>query len=93
VKHDLHLPGRVVSLVPLDPSYAEGLAALGDADAYAWHTSTLPLTTEAAAHSLEALLEIADNARSAADTAYFSIQRAEWPGVRRGLLARTEPEG
>ena len=26
-----------------------------------------------------------------ADTAYFSIVRADWPGVRRGLLARTEP--
>jgi RimJ/RimL family protein N-acetyltransferase len=25
-----------------------------------------------------------------ADTAYFSILRAEWPGVRRGLLARLE---
>jgi RimJ/RimL family protein N-acetyltransferase len=27
-----------------------------------------------------------------ADTAYFSILRAEWPDVRRGLLARTQPE-
>ena len=26
-----------------------------------------------------------------ADTAYFSILRAEWPVVRDGLLARTEP--
>jgi RimJ/RimL family protein N-acetyltransferase len=192
VEHDLHLPGPVVSLVPLVPSYAEALAALGDVDAYAWHTSELPLTTEAAAASIEGLLanptvlafavtstsdgglrgmtsfyehapvvprvEIghtyygrrfwggatnphtklqmlthafdtwscervalrcdADNTRSAAaiqrlgatpegvlrghrrrhdgtvaDTAYFSILRAEWPQVRRGLLARTEPDG
>jgi RimJ/RimL family protein N-acetyltransferase len=27
-----------------------------------------------------------------ADTAYFSIVRAEWPDVRRGLLARLEPD-
>ena len=26
-----------------------------------------------------------------ADTAYFSILRAEWPDVRRALVARTEP--
>ena len=26
-----------------------------------------------------------------ADTAYFSVVRAEWPAVRDGLLARTEP--
>ena len=28
-----------------------------------------------------------------ADTAYFSIVRAQWPEVRAGLLARTEPVG
>ena len=28
-----------------------------------------------------------------ADTAYFSIVREEWPGVRRALLTRLEPDG
>lgn len=190
MEHDLHLTGPVVCLVPLAASHAEGLAAIGDVEAYAWHTSRLPITTEAAAESIAGLLadpsvlalavtstsdgtlrgitsfyehapvvprvEIghtyyarrfwggetnphtklqmlehafgswscervalrcdAENARSAAaiqrlgakpegvlrghrrrhdgtvaDTAYFSILRAEWPNVRLGLTARTEP--
>jgi N-acetyltransferase len=190
VDHDLHLPGPVVSLVPLRTGHAEALAGLGDPDAYAWHTSRPPLTPDAARRSIEDLaanptctalavtdtadgslrgitsfyehapsvprVEIghtfygrrfwggatnphtkllmlghafgvwacervalrcdADNARSAAairrlgarpegvlrshrrrhdgtvaDTAYFSIVRAEWPEVRRGLQARVEP--
>jgi N-acetyltransferase len=192
VEHDLRLPGPVVSLVPLEPRHAVPLAALGDADAYAWHTSPPPLTSEAALASISRLMadptvlalavtDTADgslrgitsfyehvrsvprveightfygrrfwggetnphakllmlghafgvwscervalrcdaaNARSAAaiqrlgarqegvlrghrrrhdgtvaDTAYFSIVRAEWPAVRRGLLARVEPRG
>jgi RimJ/RimL family protein N-acetyltransferase len=190
VDHDLHLAGPVVSLVPLVAAHAEQLAALGDADAFAWHTSAPPLTPDAARANIAALaadpsvvalavldtgdgslrgitsfydhvravprVEIghtfygrrfwggptnphtkllmlghafetwscervalrcdAANARSAgaiqrlgarpegvlrghrrrhdgtvADTAYFSILRAEWPEVRRGLVARVEP--
>ena len=190
VDHDLHLTGPVVSLVPLRPDHAEGLAAISDAESLAWHTQPLPLTPKVARANIEALLanpgttalavlstdggdlrgitsfydhvpsvprvEIghthygrrfwggrtnphtkllllthafatwacervalrcdAANARSAgaiqrlgarpegvlrshrrrhdgtvADTAYFSIVRADWPEVRRGLLARTEP--
>jgi RimJ/RimL family protein N-acetyltransferase len=190
VEHDLHLTGPVVTLVALATGHAAALAALGDAAAYAWHTSPLPLTPGTARQSIEALLENpttlafavtssgdgglrgitsfyehvpsvprveightyygrdfwggdtnphtkllmlghafdvwscervalrcdAANTRSAgaiqrlgarpegvlrghrrrhdgtvADTAYFSILRAEWPGVRDGLLARTEP--
>lgn len=190
MEHDLHLPGPVVSLVPLAVEHADQLAALGDLDAYAWHTSPPPMTTAAAfasiydlqlnptvlalavtstdtgelrgmtsfyehvrsvprveightyygrrfwggetnphtkllmlAHAFDvwscervALRCDADNARSAAaiqrlgakpegvlrghrrrhdgtvaDTAYFSVLRAEWPDVRRGLLARVEP--
>ena len=190
MEHDLHLPGPVVSLVPLAPEHAEQLADIGDAEAYAWHTSPRPLTPELAMDSIVRLtadptvlalavietasgdlrgvtsfyehaasvprVEIghtyyarrhwggdtnphtklqmlthafetwacervalrcdADNARSAAaiqrlgakpegvlrshrrrydgtvaDTAYFSIIRAEWPEVRRSLLTRVEP--
>jgi N-acetyltransferase len=190
VDHDLHLPGPVVSLVPLTVRHAAALARLGDAAAYAWHTSPPPLTEAVARESIEGLLAdptmvplaVADtgdgslrgttsfyehapgvprveightfygrrfwggvtnphtkllmlthafetwscervalrcdaaNERSArairrlgaqpegvlrahrrrhdgtvADTAYFSVLRAEWPGVRRGLLARLEP--
>jgi RimJ/RimL family protein N-acetyltransferase len=190
VDHDLQLPGPVVSLVPLVPGHAEPLADIGDAEAYAWHTSPPPLTPELAMASILrltadptvlpfAVIDTADgclrgitsfyehvasvprveightyygrkwwggttnphakllmlthafetwacervalrcdagNARSAAaiqrlgaraegvqrshrrrhdgtvaDTAYFSIVRAEWPEVRRGLLARVEP--
>jgi RimJ/RimL family protein N-acetyltransferase len=190
VEHDLQLPGPVVTLVPLVASHGEALAAIGDVAAYAWHTSELPMTTDASTASIQGLLanptvlafavtstsdaelrgitsfyehapavprvEVghtyyarrfwggetnphtklqmlthafdawacervalrcdADNARSAAaiqrlgaipegvlrghrrrhdgtvaDTAYFSILRTEWPDVRRGLLARTEP--
>jgi RimJ/RimL family protein N-acetyltransferase len=190
VEHDLHLPGPVVSLVPLSPGHAEELAALGDPAAYAWHTSQPPLTPDAALAGITRLVadpsvlalavsgtadgslrgitsfyeyvpsvprvEIghtfygrafwggdtnphtkllmlthafdtwscervalrcdAANSRSAgairrlgarpegvlrshrrrhdgtvADTAYFSIVRADWPEVRSGLLARVEP--
>jgi len=56
VEHDLHLPGPVVSLVPLVAAHAEALAAIGDVEAYAFHTSELPLTTEAAAASIDGLL-------------------------------------
>lgn len=190
--HDLHLEGPVVTLRPLDVGHAAWLAALGDEEALAWHTSPLPLTPDAARANIESLLanpqviplavvstdggelrgitsfyehvpsvprvEIghtyygrrfwggetnphtkllmlshafetwgcqrvalrcdADNTRSAgairrlgarpegvlrghrrrhdgtvADTAYFSILAAEWPDVRRGLVARTEPTG
>lgn len=190
MEHDLHLSGPVVSLVPLAREHADELAALGDAEAYAWNTSPLPLSPDVARESITSLLtnpvvlglavtdtsdgslrgitsfyehapsvprvEIghtfygrgfwggatnphtkllmlthafdvwacervalrcdADNERSAraierlgarpegilrshrrrhdgtvADTAYFSIVLAEWPDVRRGLLARVEP--
>jgi N-acetyltransferase len=192
VDHDLHLTGPEVSLAPLTEEHAEPLAALGDAEAYRWHTSPPPLDAATAATSIRALradptvralavtsttggelrgitsfydlapavprVEIghtfygrrfrggatnphtkllmlehafgawacervalrcdAANSRSAAaierlgarpegllrghrrrhdgtvaDTAYFSVLRAEWPAVRAGLLARTEPEG
>jgi RimJ/RimL family protein N-acetyltransferase len=188
--HDLHLTGPEVALVPLDVQHAEALAALGDREAYAWHTSPLPLTAAAARESIErlrgdgatmafAVLDARDgtlrgttafyehvawvprvevghtyygrrfwggptnphtkllmldhafdtwscervalrcdaaNQRSAgaiarlgarpegvlrahrrrhdgtvADTAYFSVVRADWPDVRRGLLARLQP--
>lgn len=191
VEHALHLAGPVVTLVPLRPEHAGALADLGDPGAYAWNTSTPPLTEPLARASIAALLadptilafavtatdggalrgitafyehapsvprvEIghtffgrrfwggptnphtkllmlshafdtwhcervalrcdADNERSArairrlgatpeavlrshrrrhdgtvADTAYFSIVHAEWPVVRRGLLARVEPD-
>ena len=46
MEHDLHLPGPVVTLVPLVAAHAEALAAIGDVEAYAWHTSELPLTTD-----------------------------------------------
>ena len=190
MEHDLHLPGPVVSLVPLAVEHADQLAALGDPEAYAWNTSPPPLTTSTAFASIYDLqqnptvmafavtstedgelrgmttfyehapsvprVEIghtfygrrfwggdtnphtkllmlthafdtwscervalrcdADNTRSAAaiqrlgarpegvlrahrrrhdgtvaDTAYFSVVRAEWPDVRAGLLARVEP--
>jgi RimJ/RimL family protein N-acetyltransferase len=52
VEHDLHLPGPVVSLVPLVPELAEPLADIGDAEAYAWHTSPPPLTPELATASI-----------------------------------------
>jgi len=55
VEHDLHLPGPVVSLVPLEPEHAEQLAEIGDAEAYAWHTSPPPLTAELAMASIVAL--------------------------------------
>jgi N-acetyltransferase len=192
VIHDLQLTGPVVSLVPLRIDHAGALAALGDAEALAWHTSPQPLSPKVAGEGIASLLanpavmpfavvstdgeelrgitsfyehvpsvprvEIghtqygrrfwggetnphtklllfthafdtwgcvrvalrcdADNLRSAgaiqrlgakpegvlrahrrrydgtvADTAYFSIVSAEWPEVRRGLLARTEPRG
>ncbi len=187
--HDLCLADDVVTLAPLHPDHAEDLAALGDPEALAYHTSPQPLTREVAASAIADLLanpavmpfavlstdggalrgitsfyehvpsvprvEIghtfygrafwggdtnphtkllmlthafetwacarvalrcdADNTRSAgairrlgarpegvlrahrrrhdgtvADTAYFSIVRAEWPQVREGLRARTD---
>lgn len=190
VEHDLHLSGPVVSLVPLAVEHADQLAALGDAEAYAWSTTPPPLTTAAAFASIYdlqqdptvmafAVTSVADgelrgmttfyehapavprveightfygrrfwgggtnphtkllmlthafdvwscervalrcdsgNTRSAAairrlgaraegvlrshrrrhdgtvaDTAYFSVVRADWPDVRRGLLDRVEP--
>ena len=54
--HDLHLTGPVVSLVPLRPDHAEGLAAISDAESLAWHTQPLPLTPEVARANIEALL-------------------------------------
>lgn len=190
--HDLHLEGPVVTLRPLAPEHAEGLAAASDAASLAFHTTQVPTTPEVALANIEKLradgttrafavlstedgelrgitsfydyapsvprVEIghtqyarrhwggptnphakllllthafevwacervalrcdADNQRSAgaiqrlgakpegvlrshrrrhdgtvADTAYFAIVRAEWPEVRRSLLARTEPLG
>jgi N-acetyltransferase len=55
VEHDLHLPGPVVSLVPLVAGYAEQLAAIGDAEAYTWHTSRPPLTVDHARTSIARL--------------------------------------
>ena len=52
MEHDLHLSGPVVSLVPLAVEHADQLAALGDAEAYAWNTSPPPLTTSAAFASI-----------------------------------------
>ena len=57
MEHDLHLTGPVVTLVPLATGHAADLAALGDAAAYAWHTSAPPLTPETARLSIQALLE------------------------------------
>lgn len=190
MQHNLTLRGPVVSLEPLTLDHAEAWLSLGDAEAYAFHTSTPPLTTGAAEASIlqfhrspviQALavldsstgemrgvtsfyehapsvprVEIgstfygrrfwggdtnphvkllmlthafdtwacervalrcdADNERSVgaierlgakpegvlrahrrrhdgtvADTAYFSIVREQWPGVRRSLLSRVEP--
>jgi N-acetyltransferase len=48
VDHDLELLGPEVSLAPLRIVHAPELAELGDADAYAWHTSPVPLTGPAA---------------------------------------------
>ncbi len=186
--HDLTLTDEVITLLPLRAEHAAPLAALGDPDALAYHTSAQPLTPDVALANITGLLahpglrpfavtstadgrlrgitsfydhvpsvprvEIghtyygrafwggetnphtkllmltyafeqwrcervalrcdADNARSAAaierlgarpegvlrahrrrhdgtvaDTAYFSIVRAEWPAVRRGLEQRT----
>jgi RimJ/RimL family protein N-acetyltransferase len=56
VRHDLQLPGPVVSLSPLEDRHAADLAALGDAEAYAWNTSPPPLTTASARASIEALV-------------------------------------
>ena len=188
MEHELTLADEVISLAPLRREHAADLAALGDPDALAYHTSAQPLTPEVALQNIESLLanptvrpfavtstdggrlrgitsfydhvpsvprvEIghtfygrafwggetnphakllllahafdhwgcervamrcdADNARSAAairrlgarpegvlrahrrrhdgtvaDTSYFSIVRAEWPAVRKGLEQRT----
>jgi N-acetyltransferase len=56
VEHALRLAGPVVSLVPLRPEHAGALAALGDPGAYAWHTSTPPLTEATALASIRNLL-------------------------------------
>ncbi|MDX6299093.1 MAG: N-acetyltransferase [Nocardioidaceae bacterium] len=56
MEHDLHLPGPVVSLVPLGAEHAESLAGLGDEAAFAWHTSPPPLTAAAAAAEITGLV-------------------------------------
>ena len=56
MEHDLHLPGPVVSLVPLGAEHAESLADLGDETAFAWHTSPPPLTPAAAAAEIAGLV-------------------------------------
>jgi len=56
VEHDLHLTGPVVTLLPLAAQHAGPLADLGDADAYAWHTSPPPLTAAAAGADIARLL-------------------------------------
>ncbi|HET6627990.1 MAG TPA: GNAT family protein [Nocardioidaceae bacterium] len=190
MQHDLTLPGAVVSLIPLEQRHAAAWSDLGDAGAYAFHTTPPPLTPEAAAANIARFVDSpfilafavvdsatgemrgvttfyehdpavprveigntfyarpfwggetnphtkllllthafvtwrcervalrcdAGNERSAraierlgarpegvlrahrrrhdgtlADTAYYSIARAEWPGVRQQLLTRLEP--
>jgi N-acetyltransferase len=56
MEHDLRFGDRAVCLVPLAPEHAGPLARLGDADAYAWHTSEPPLTEAAARAEVEALV-------------------------------------
>jgi RimJ/RimL family protein N-acetyltransferase len=56
VHHDLRLSGPVVSLSPLLDRHADELAALGDAEAYAWNTVTPPLTTRSARATIDALV-------------------------------------
>lgn len=56
MEHDLTLADDVVSLVPLGREHATDLAALGDPDALAYHTSAQPLTPEVALASIESLL-------------------------------------
>jgi RimJ/RimL family protein N-acetyltransferase len=46
--HELTLPGPVVTLEPLARTHAAAWAALGDVDAYAFHTSPPPLDRDAA---------------------------------------------
>jgi N-acetyltransferase len=57
VHHDLQLVGPEVVLAPLGTEHAGALAELGDADAYAWHTSARPLTAPAARAEIERLVE------------------------------------
>ena len=54
--HELTLAGPVVTLAPLTVDHAEALAALGDPEALAFHTSPRPLTPEVAAAEIEDLL-------------------------------------
>jgi RimJ/RimL family protein N-acetyltransferase len=57
MQHDLTLPGPVVSLEPLTEAHLPAWVALGDADAYAFHTSAPPLTEDAAASGLRRFLD------------------------------------
>jgi RimJ/RimL family protein N-acetyltransferase len=56
MQHDLTLTGPVVSLEPLTLEHVPGWVALGDPEAYAFHTSGPPLDPEAAAANIEKLL-------------------------------------
>lgn len=56
MEHELTLADDVVSLVPLGREHADDLAALGDPDALAYHTSAQPLTADVALASIESLL-------------------------------------
>lgn len=53
MQHDLTLRGPVVSLEPLTIDHAEAWAAMGDLEAYSFHTSEPPLTTHVAAAHVE----------------------------------------
>lgn len=77
--HDLHLEGPVVSLVPLEPGHAEGLAAASDAASLAFHTTTIPTTPELAAANIEAL-------RSDGTTRAFAVLGSE-DGELRGITS------
>lgn len=56
MEHDLTLSDEVITLAPLRRGHAPALAALGDPDALAYHTSTQPLTPGLALENIESLL-------------------------------------
>ena len=57
MQHDLRLTGPVVSLEPLTLEHGPGWLALGDPEAYAFHTSAPPLDPETTAANIRRFLE------------------------------------
>lgn len=57
MQHDLTLSGPVVSLEPLTEAHLPAWVALGDVETYTFHTSTPPLTHEAAAAGLRRFVD------------------------------------